>query len=1105
MSWNGIRETLQWMLFLLLIGVVAAGYGAAHFWSMKDDLIRTTVDGVLSRMFPTCEVSFKTAELASDSGVVISELMLQSKVTGARLVSIPRVNIQIDSTALQESHSIVVRSVDLESPVLEVLRTADGVWSWTGFTTSSPEQTYSPEIRVRNGQIRLGIEQISGGVIHEIDGRVVEANLVPTAWKAFDITGALAVESLGTLQLAGNLDLRTLRWNLHGDLGDVRVDGPLIEKAALLIPDVGRRLAELQSQSPVMRDRMKSEGRDSQFALVGETVEQASRRALFRADLNLHFEVGQLSAEHPLDYELTSDFRNGQISELLLPVPLYDVSGRFELTPDKIVIRRFEGRNNSASLSVDGFASRLGNDWSKDFSIKAQNLQIDERLETVLPESMAGLYHLIHPRGVFDLDFDARIQPGENWTFKLRKFTARDCQVKHEYFQYPVDQIQGEVTHDQGHFHFNLRGMAGDRPVTLRGTKSDATGPGGSEFIIQAERIPIDDRLLNSLQMKNQQGAREAIESMQMEGVLDVTAKFVQAATPGAKFMMQLNAEVKQSTANYKGFPYQLEDFSGTIEYDAVETPVWRFDNLKARHGHAHLSGRGLLDLTLSPPVFALEFNCVRVPIDADLEKASRVSAPHLEQLWKDIDLKGTVDVDRVRVGWRLGDTPEITLQGIQWRDGAFKPADLPYRWENVVGALEYDGNRLRIHSLNGWHGETYLHVDGSKPESPAFVDVPENSAVAWHIHMGDLHLMKLNVDAELLKALPSELAISLASLDLRGPVDLHVQADLKGWTSLPDVVTADWELFASLENNDIYAGIPMTGVTGRAKVQRGVWDGRHLYMEGYLELESVTALGMTFNDVTSPMIITDERAIVGRAVPNQKQLVHAESNPYRESSLKGNIYRGQVGLDSEVVFAARPELIQYRGEVSIKDVELADWAADQFQTAQRLKGMVNGWMEFRGMGPSMTATKGKGWVNISPAAIYELPAFAQVFSLLNFRPVGNTAFDYAYAEFDINNGKYDFSYIELNGDALGLTGRGSVGYAAGTASLVNLQFASKLNNQVPILRNIIQPLGNKWIRVQVNGTVAKPVATTQPGIGPLDDLIRQFGNAIDPSRMRRP
>jgi hypothetical protein len=148
----------------------------------------------------------------------------------------------------------------------------------------------------------------------------------------------------------------------------------------------------------------------------------------------------------------------------------------------------------------------------------------------------------------------------------------------------------------------------------------------------------------------------------------------------------------------------------------------------------------------------------------------------------------------------------------------------------------------------------------------------------------------------------------------------------------------------------------------------------------------------------------------------------------------------------------------------------------------------------------------GQGWVQIMPAALYELPVFAQMFSTLAGRPPqpGDAAFTYAYGDFEIHEGLFDFSKIELVGDALSLVGRGTVGYAGPRASELKLDFYSMMTNRVPFLGPLVSVLGDRWIRVEVYGTVSQPRAMIQPRIGLLDNLFSEFMQDTSAGRRRR-
>ncbi len=1103
------------MLVLLLVGVIAVGAVGLHYWTQKDVLIHRALSDKLATMFPTCDVSFQNVQIANTSSVVVTELLFRSKSDETTLAKVPRLTLHLDGQLFEESKRILVKKLELDSPQVFAVKSPDGSWNWSDFRKPEARQKYSATVVIKNGEFQVGLQSTLGGPIRSVSSTGIELKISPEARQRYLISGNAIVDSLGPVALNGLIDSRTNEWKLTGQSGTVRVDESLIEQTGQWIPEVATQLARLRS-SPQYLARHQGNRADSLIrsasngnvripSSAARNLSVANNESFVRADVQLNFSVGQASKESPLDYLVTADIEHGQVSDLFLPIPLYDVHAKIELSPSKITIGEFRAANNQSSLFIDGVAQRVGGDWSKQFVVRASNLQIDERIQSILTEDLLKLYRLTSPSGIFDLDFNITQQPQKPLNVKLRKFTARDCRVVHDFFRYPVENIHGAITHAGGDFVIEMTGTAGKRPVTLNGSFGDGTLDRDADYTITVKNLPIDDQFSNGFGRPEQAGIKEAINALRLSGVIDFTGRFLKNAQTHDQFKMQLVGDVRESTLNFVGFPYEFQNFSGRIQYDGLKEDVWQFRDLKAGHGHALFSGNGVLDRTVKPGVLGLELGVVRVPIDSDLEKASLASAPHLAPLWTDFALAGTLDIEKVVIGWRPGSPTQVKLKGIQWRDGTIKPVALPYQWDNVVGALDWDGKRIHVHSLNGWHDKTYLHIDGTDPDWPTFVEIPSSGPVAWEVHFGNLGLTKVKFDEELERALPEDLASTLKAMNLQGHVDLQLRVDLKGWVGEEEIVTAKWVQKTFLENNSLFAGIPLSNVTGKVNISNGVWDGQKLRMEGYLELDKATALEMSFRNIRSPFHVQGDRLVVGTPKFIDPQPQYLKPNLHTGKQLRAEIYSGQIGFDSLVVLAERPELTQYKAEVNVSDVELAEWASDQFKNARRLNGKVNGIVGFQGMGPSTKAMTGKGWVNIVPAAIMELPAFAQMFAVMNFRPVGNTAFNYAYGDFDIKNGLLDFSRIELRGDALGLIGKGNVGFASGGLSLINLTFDSRANNRLPVLGPIIQRFGNNWIRVKVVGPVKNPEAIIQTRIGPLDDAFREFTDAIEKGQNRRP
>lgn len=1112
MSWDGIRGTLQWLLILLLLCIIAGGGAFLHLWLQKDVLLYDAVHQKLAAALPSCEVSFSSLQVQSPSQGTLNDVVIRSRSSGELLAKLPSVLIEIDDELFQRARQTVIKRAVLRSPEIYAIRDHQGAWNWSQVKFAADGQWYSPTIEIENGVLHVGLQSVENGPVHRLVNESIQLSLSPEANRRYRIRGRSILDSLGPVDLSGLFDLTTGQWNLSGSAAEVRVDEPFLQRTGLVLPEVGRRLAQLQKHPKYLA--RSDRDRSGAFRTVSRSNSQGddpsseppvTGPSFLRADVDLTFHVGRDSATSPLDYRVSTRIENGHLSDLFLPIPLYDVRCHVDVTPSQVTIQNFQASNNDSSLFIHGAATRQGDDWSRDFVVKATHLQIDERIQSVLPMELQKVYRMIRPSGTFDLDFDISQRPGQSWSGNLRKFTARDCRAIHEYFRYPIEKIQGEVIHRDHRFVIDMHGMAGKNPISLTGYCSDGVIDRDSELIVQVDNVPIDSQFVNAFARDDQAETRKALKALRIEGVTDLHGRFVKSAATANVYKMALTADVRESTVNFVGFPYLLEGFSGRVTYNSLTDSIWRFEDLQAHHGHAHFQGDATFDRTGSPGKLILNFGAVHVPIDADLEKASLTSAPHLAPVWSDFALGGTFGVENAQVTWTVGETTLVTLRGIQWRDGTIRPNAFPYAWKDVTGVLEWDGKRLQIQSMNGWHNETYLDIHGTDPEYPTFVEVPETGPVAWEVHFGDLRIVKVNFDAELLDALPQDLAGAIRSSDLQGPVDMRMSLDMRGWASNEEVVTANWKLRTSLKENSLFAGMPIENVSGLANVIDGTWDGQTLRMEGYVDLESAEALQMEFTNVRFPFHVEGTRLVVGTPKFLQQPVEYKHPNPYLTKQVRADLYEGQVGFDAAVVFGLRPELTQYRAEINVNDVQLAQWAEANFPSQQRLNGKINGLMALSGMGPSLKAMRGNGWVNISPAAIMDLPAFAQMFALMNFRPVGESAFNYAYGDFQIHDGLFDFSRIELRGDALGLIGKGVVGFAAGDLSVINLTFDSRTNNRIPLLKPLIERFGNNWIRVQVVGTVKDPVAVIQPRIGPLDDAFREFTDAIEKGQNWRP
>lgn len=1109
MTWKGIRGTLLWMILLLLIGVITAGGVAARWWAAKDQWLADLIHQHVERALPDCSIEFESARFVDTGHLELTHLLVRSRTDDLELLRVPRIVVEIETEILRTYRRIVVREIMVQSPEALLFRNADQHWNWESVSIQAPTTAISPSWSIRNGTIRIGCISPGDGKMRSITLQGIQISFLPDSFQNYSFTGTSVAEALGPLQLSGNVDTHTGAWKMRGTAGEIRLNDPLLDLAGRFTSQVQEKLSLLRETNRAFLAQSQ-ENQPVRTAAVGQ--EKARNReipgtSLMRADLSIQFEASQTSVNSAVNFDVHGTIDHGHISDVLLPIPLYDLEGRFRLTPEIIEVHDLKAANGPSTLFVNGTARKSGEDWSKDFHVRATQLQLDERIRGFLWGQLARSYDMLSPSGTFDVDVKLAQTPGQPLACLINKFKVIDCRGLCDYFRYPVEHVNGEVTQNGSRFQLEMRGEANGHTVALNGMIDLENPDRDIELRLSTANFPFDSAIRNALQRPEQISIQHVLDSLQLRGtVKTAVVDIIRGRETEEKIAICIQGELSDGALNYKGFPYEITGLNGTLTYNPLKRNTWFFNDASGQHGDAKISGRGYYDLEHGPGELALEMSVLQAALDHDLEKASVIASPSLASVWNDFSIKGIIDIDQVLVTWSPETDCEVSLEGIHWNGGQFMAAALPYQWNNVSGTLAWKENRLKIHTLHGEHKGTYLLINGAVPDA-AFIEIDPSPDVAWRMFLDEriAHIIKLNPDDELRRALPTGIADTLQALDLRQPIDLSLGMELKGWQSNRNLITASWSALAALKENSLMAGVTLNNVTGNI-VHRGSWDGQNLQMEGYLELDSLTALELSFRKVRGPFLLKNNRLTLGTPKLSGNEPVYLPSNPYHQEQLRANAYGGQVGLDVDIALADQASRMTYQLEVNVNNAELGDWAKEHGMNSQRLMGKVNGVLQATGKGDSSRSTTGTGWIQITPAALYELPVFAQMFTVLSFRPAqpGDAAFKYAYGDFTIHDEMFEFTKIELWGDAISLVGRGNVGYSGTKASALELDFYSMANNRIPFLGPLVKTLSDRWIRVQVFGTISQPVARMQPRIPYLNDTFGSFMQALESGQTQR-
>lgn len=1134
---------LRWMAFLLTL-LVAAGVGGAYWLRDRSDaLLRDRVETALADYLPHWDVSF--TEFDVDTGGVIGLTGVTLKPSGDTqgFLEIPRMTVRIDRDLLLRHECVVVQTIELDQPTVWINRSSAGQWNWEQLAPFPRTDRPCPEIIIRGGTVILALERTEEIPASEFEFRRVNARLEPAAYKQFHVEARTDVDYAGALALEGSLDLNRSTWELRGTANSVNTQDGLLEMAAGFSPELRRQMEGLANRddTPGAPIHPVGAGHTGPNVIAGSvhenrpaTASEAGVASQFRlpelgltAEMALQFSVSRSSEESPVSYSVDADIRDGQIINDALPMPLFGLRGHVTVNDAEVVIEELSAENEQSRLSISGRIGRDPADPTKDLTVKVVNLELARSAQKYLHvPQLQHAFNTLNPAGRFNLDAHIRQDSGGAWEVRLNEFTALGCSMMHEKFQYPVTDITGSIRQEDERFLVELDGRLGDRPVAIRGFLKQPGPEMEAKLTAHVENFPINEQFVNALQQENQQPTRRAIQNLRLRGLADVDAEFVQRPGSDDRFWMKLDADVHDASLNFERFPYRLTDLQGRVYYDSLTEKVWYFRDLQARHGETTLSGAATFDVRTRPGTLDLRVTALQAPLDAELQAACITANPALDTVWREIRPSGLIDAHDITVVWQPGTSPLISIPSVALSSGRFSLASHPYDWNNVAGSFAWRGNRVTIEELRASHGATSLYVNGRDGPDMAYLDVAPKQNLAWNLHLQDARLRDISDGPELRRSTPDSITKVLEALQLRGPVNIDVNADLKASSLVPGMVTARWESVVELSGNDLFLGVDVSDARGQVHIVDGVWDGSDLMLSGYVNLTSLNALDMPFRDVHGPFSVDGDVLTLG--VPAWKEwlsrpVLHSPLNPYAGQQLQvDNLYadaqhEGRLGLDAVVLLGdGDPEQVQYRVDVALRSASLRKWADDQ-GIRERLDGTVNGALALSGVGTSERSIRGRGWVQISPAELYELPLLVRIFSEISFEPPrarGNEkpAFKYALGDFEIHDGVFDFTKIQLIGDVINLVGWGQVSFVPATSGELAMHFLTEVRNRIPglpalpIISQAAEMFGKHWLHVSVTGTVQHPRARTEPRPpAVLTDPIRTVMEALGAGQLLQP
>ncbi len=1096
-----IRKTFQWMLLILLLAAVGGGGYTWWMWHRSDILLREMILAKIKEKAPGWDITIDRTHYDWQRRVLIQGVQLKVKGESEAFVSIPEMIITIDRDALVDRQEVLIHKIQIQQPTINLARHPDGTWNFQQLPPlpkSKSSKGAAPEIEIQQAVVHVLLQHGKGIKTGEITLDNADFKIVPSGKRQFVIQGLTHVNQAGNLEIEGEWNGVKKSWSLHGHMKDVTSNGELSSLALGVAPDLRERFSQANAalqkklspssaRNPLLRHDVElvsdeSFVKDFTLPVVSTPVVSGDAFATIgiEATVDVEFRIAKWDSQPEPDFAIHVDVKKGEISNPVLPFPLRNLQGSFDWDNEKIVLKKLTATNEQTNLSLIGQAKRASGSILSRYDLTITNMQFGNRLRTRIPQPMWKLYDSLQPTGFADVRCSLLSDASGKWSVQNFLLEAKGLEVRPVQFPYPLTQIVGTAKQVSGKrdLELSFTGYAGSRPVNISGYVKNVGREAEMGFNLRVKKLPVDEALLSACKP----AARKTLEALKFQGKIDdIRMAFYRPPGLKKKLQSRLVAQILNGSINYDKFPYPIDKISGHILFDSSKKN-WDFRNLVGYHKSTKIGLTGTFgkrDIK-DPGALQLTILVQGGHFDRALERALPES---VQKGWDIVSPKGNLDF-RTEIEWIPGQKVHVTLPEVTMSKGSILLRSFPYALENVKAKFRYENDRLEILAFDATHDETKVSVIG-------FVECPHNKRGDWRVRLKEIYVNRMRPDRTLRRALPEDLQKAVESLNPQGKMSLVGMVEFRGTGQPNEPVTAAWDLEFLLPKNELTTGVALSNVKGHLFL-RGTFDGSRVKLAGKIDLNQATFLDYTFYDIRGPFRLIGKQLIVGSREALMRTKRTRNQKPINPSDrITAHFSRGIATLDAAAVLS---EETPYRLKATISRGSLKRFAKLYLPKMKKINGVINGWIDLHGRGSETAKMSGRGQVQIHPAALYELPAMAQMFKVLSFVPPDKTAFNYAFADFTVAKEKYYFNTIDLAGDAISFRGKGTVGFDTS----LNLDFYSMLPRKgvpIPLLgisRSVIGAATKGWVAVQLRGKTSQPVATVSQA-PLLDEAMKIF------------
>jgi hypothetical protein len=1045
MAW---RKWLVRGLSFSALGAILLGVAAYQVWT-NPAATRALVLDKLTARFRGANVRLEGAQMRLLGGIAVHELRMSRRESlDPDFLCVPSAVIYHDKEQLLNG-VLAIRKIELFRPTLRLVRERDGSINLAGVCEKPDLNERMPTIVIKEGTVIVEDRAVADGVT-VVELKDVNLTVINDPLPTLVLDGTSQVDVAGPVRF-------NARVQRAGGECSATVDAPSIPVG----PDLVQRL---RAAAPEIADHLRQ------------------MRGHGKVQAQLAYYPG---SPYPLAYDLTAQLSGGEFAHARLPLPLDHVEAWLRLVNGKVPDAHLTARAGPARLEVSlkdlalpPHAPVSLDELVRECDAKVEHAPVSPDLFKPLPEKVQEFNTLYAPIGPLTLTYHFRREGPTGWR-KRWVLQPEGMTGMFHLFRYPAERVTGsivtELTSDHGHeTTVDLKGFAADQPVTLKGTVGGAKKTGSIDLELVAHNIPLDERVLEALPEKSQLLARQ----FHPVGRGDVRAIIYR--TPGQERLANRFTVVFHDCAvKYSLFPLPLEGVSGVLD---IQPDHWECREFRGKYNGAEIAVEGFsYRPTAGPSRTATGVQTVGAPAEPPerirltirgkgvaldkgfeqaLDKAEVPCRPELQKAWNILrpggQLSFAAEVDECPA------QPQDIDVAVNLRGCELRPRFFDYALGGVSGRVRYVNNdRVRqgifLSDFQAVHGPTAVGFHRGV--------VLLEGLNGLYTQLTGVKATALEVDDDLLHALPPVVRKGLDALKVRGPFDLTTSPDRPG---LVVDTTKDpgnqpmiwWDGAVTFQDAAFQSGVSVTGVTGQAS-SVGKYNGQQLEtVVGHVLLDRATVLGQPVQNFNARL-----------------EVLPREPDVLRLLDMKADLFGGSVGGSARVTYGP---LVRYEVDLRALQVQLQQFGAHN--KLGELQGPATAALYLEGTGSELSGLKGNGRIDVPSGKLLRLPPLLDLLKYFGLRQADRTAFEQARMVFAVEGPRLKVQQLELLGNAISLYGQGTLGLEG---SDVNLDFTATPGRLTQVLPSVIDDLpraiSGQLLKVKMRGDLAKPRYEPEP------------------------